>query len=69
MTITIIQMRVFLERLRHQSAQVRAGRPTDNHLSPDSLSSFDKRHLRQAFSIVRFAQQALGRRYLTSMVS
>ncbi|MBM6405347.1 cyclic nucleotide-binding/CBS domain-containing protein [Phycicoccus sp. CSK15P-2] len=56
-------------RLRHQSAQVRAGEPTDNFVAPDTLSSFEKRHLRQAFSIIRFAQQALGRRYLTSLVS
>lgn len=56
-------------RLRHQSEQVRAGRPTDNHVAPSTLSGFDKRHLRHAFSIVRLAQQALERRYLTSMVS
>ena len=56
-------------RLRHQSEQVRAGLPTDNFVSPDALSSFEKRHLREAFSIVRFAQQALGRRYLTHFVS
>ncbi len=56
-------------RLRHQSELVRAGRPTDNFVSPDALSSFEKRHLREAFSIVRFAQHALGRRYLTHVVS
>ncbi|NHA69419.1 DUF294 nucleotidyltransferase-like domain-containing protein [Phycicoccus flavus] len=56
-------------RLRHQSAQVRAGLPTDSFVAPDDLSGFEKRHLRQAFSIIRFAQQALGRRYLTTMVS
>ncbi len=56
-------------RLRHQSAQERAGLPTDNFVSPDALSSFEKRHLREAFSIVRFAQHALGRRYLTHFVS
>ncbi len=55
-------------RLRHQSAQVRAGRAPDNFVNPADLSSFEKRHLRQAFSIVRFAQQALGRRYLTAFV-
>ncbi|GGL38464.1 cyclic nucleotide-binding/CBS domain-containing protein [Phycicoccus endophyticus] len=56
-------------RLRHQSEQVRAGQVSDNFVAPDSLSSFEKRHLREAFAIVRFAQQALGRRYLTQFVS
>lgn len=56
-------------RLRHQSGQVRRGRSPDNHVAPGSLSSFEKRHLREAFSIIRFAQQALGRRYLTAFVS
>ncbi len=50
-------------RLRHQAAQVRAGRPTDNHVAPDTLSSFEKRHLREAFGIIRGAHQALAHRY------
>jgi CBS domain-containing protein len=50
-------------RLRHQAAQVRAGRPTDNHVAPDDLSSFEKRHLREAFGIIRAAHQALAQRY------
>ena len=50
-------------RLRHQAEQVRAGRPVDNHVAPDSLSSFEKRHLREAFGIVRSAHHALGQRY------
>ncbi|QIM22562.1 cyclic nucleotide-binding/CBS domain-containing protein [Phycicoccus sp. HDW14] len=56
-------------RLRHQSARVRAGLPTDNFVSPDDLSSFEKRHLREAFAIVRSAQQSLGRAYQTQFVS
>ncbi|MBD3783436.1 MAG: cyclic nucleotide-binding/CBS domain-containing protein [Micrococcales bacterium] len=56
-------------RLRHQSEQVRAGRPTDNFVAPDDLSSFEKHHLREAFAIVRSAQHSLGRRYLTHVVS
>ncbi|MBM6399189.1 putative nucleotidyltransferase substrate binding domain-containing protein [Phycicoccus sonneratiae] len=56
-------------RLRHQSAQVRAGLPTDNFVSPADLSSFEKRHLREAFAIVRSAQQSLGRAYQTQFVS
>lgn len=47
-------------RFRHQAAAVKAGRAPDNHLAPDELSSFDKRHLREAFAIVRSAQSVLG---------
>ena len=56
-------------RLRHQAARVRAGLPPDNHVAPDDLSSFDKRHLREAFAIVRAAQTALAHRYPTHYIS
>ena len=56
-------------RLRHQAAQVRAGLAPDNFVAPAQLSSFEKRPLREAFGIVRFAQQALGRRHVTAFVS
>lgn len=46
-------------RLRHQAGQVRQGRAPDNHLDPRSLGSLDRRHLRDAFQIVRSAQQGL----------
>lgn len=50
-------------RLRHQAGQVRAGRTPDNFVSPDELSPFDKRHLRDAFSVVKQAQAVLARTY------
>lgn len=56
-------------RLRHQGAQVRQALPPDNHVAPDDLSSFDKRHLREAFAIVRQAQTALAHRYPTHYIS
>ena len=56
-------------RLRHQGAQVREGRAPDNFVAPDDLSSFDKRHLREAFGIVRSAQSALGHRYPLQYIS
>ena len=56
-------------RLRHQASQVRAGCAPDNHVAPDDLSSFDKRHLREAFGIVRSAQGALAHRYPLSYIS
>ena len=49
-------------RLQHQVAQVRDGRRPDNHLDPESLSSLDRRHLRDAFQIVRQAQHGLSTR-------
>ena len=56
-------------RLRHQAAQVRRGEPTDNFVRPDDLSSFDKRHLREAFAIVRSAQSVLGHRFPMQYIS
>lgn len=55
-------------RMRHQAAQVRAGLPVDNHVNPEQLSSFDKRHLREAFAIVRSAQSSMASRYPTSFM-
>jgi CBS domain-containing protein len=50
-------------RLRHQAAQVRAGRTPDNYVSPDELSAFEKRHLRDAFQVVKQGQAVLARTY------
>lgn len=49
-------------RVRHQVGRVRAGEPPDNHLNPADLGSLDRRHLRDAFAIVRAAQQGLSAR-------
>ena len=56
-------------RLRHQVAQLRQGEEPDSFVAPRDLSSFDKRHLREAFAIVRSAQSALGNRYPTPYIS
>lgn len=50
-------------RLRHQAARVRAGRQPDNYLSPGELSSLEKRHLRDAFQVVKQAQTVLAQSY------
>ncbi len=52
-----------LLRLRHQASEVAAGRPPDNHVAPSGLSSFEQRHLRAAFGVIRSAQTALAQRY------
>lgn len=47
-------------RLHHQAAQARAGLPPDNNLAPVHLTQRQRRHLRDAFEIVRAAQQRLS---------
>jgi CBS domain-containing protein len=47
-------------RLHHQAAQARTGRTPDNNLRPADLTQRQRRHLRDAFEIVRSAQQRLS---------
>lgn len=49
-------------RLRHQGRAVRGGREPDNFVDPADLTDFERRHLRDAFRIVRAAQHALTQR-------
>jgi len=56
-------------RLQHQTEQIRTGEDPDNFVSPDSLSGFDKRHLKDAFRIVSQMQKALSQRYQTHFIS
>jgi len=56
-------------RLRHQAAQVKAGLGPDNHLSPHDLSALERKHLRDAFGIIRRMQQALAYSYQTQLMS
>ncbi|ASJ73120.1 DUF294 nucleotidyltransferase-like domain-containing protein [Granulosicoccus antarcticus] len=49
-------------RYRHQARQLDAGIETDNLVAPDSLSRFERGHLKDAFSIVRTMQRALAQR-------
>ena len=48
-------------RLHHQAAQARLGHPPDNHVAPADLTERQRRHLKDAFEIVRSAQQHLSR--------
>ena len=50
-------------RLRHQARQIERDEPPDNLIDPDDLSRLERRHLRDAFTIVRDMQQALALRY------
>ena len=55
----------FIEQLRieHQSQQLRAGEPPDNHLAPDRLSPLVRQNLKSAFSQIRVSQAALLNRF------
>lgn len=55
----------FIEKLRveHQSRQLRAGNPPDNHLAPADLSPLARQNLKTAFSQVRISQSALLNRF------
>jgi len=46
-------------RLRHQAAQIRAGRAPDNFMAPADLSELERTHLRDAFMVVKTMQSAL----------
>ena len=56
-------------RLVHQARQLREGHEPDSFVSPDELSSFEKRHLRDAFHIVRSAQQTVVQSYPLGFVT
>lgn len=56
-------------RLGHQVRRLRAGAVPDNHVNPAELTSFEKRHLRDAFEIIRKMQGALGHVYQTQFTS
>lgn len=47
-------------RLRHQMRQLRSGRTPDSRLAPSELTAFEKRHLRDAFGVIRKMQGAVG---------
>lgn len=50
-------------RLRHQARQLREGRAPDNFVGADELTSFEKRHLKDAFYIIRKTQGLLSQTY------
>lgn len=50
-------------RIEHQSRQIKAGLPADNFANPETLSAFERDHLRDAFKIVAQTQQYLLQRF------
>jgi CBS domain-containing protein len=54
---------LMLVRIQHHLALQLEGRPPDNHINPDSLSSLQRRTLKVAFQVVQAVQNALSERY------
>lgn len=52
-------------RIRHQASQIRRGQAPDNYLPPNDLSEIERKHLKDAFSIIKDMQEVLETRYHT----
>ena len=50
-------------RFRHQARQLEAGIEPDSLVAPDSLSRFERGHLKDAFAIVRTMQRSMAQRF------
>ncbi|WP_412775506.1 DUF294 nucleotidyltransferase-like domain-containing protein [Thalassospira lucentensis] len=50
---------ISITRLKHQVRQIRQGHAPDNFLHPESLSAFERTHLKDAFSVIKYLQSAL----------
>ncbi len=57
---------ISIVRIRHQARQVEAGISPDNNVIPDTISSFERNHLKDAFQIISQAQSFLKYRYNVS---
>lgn len=56
-------------RQKHQAQQQGSGVKMDNYVPPISLSAFEQRHLKDAFSVVRDAMDGLDMRYQTRLIA
>jgi CBS domain-containing protein len=57
---------IAMVRIRHQAHQAESGIPVDNNVTPESLSAFERNHLKDAFQVVSQAQSFLNYRYNVS---
>jgi CBS domain-containing protein len=61
-------LRIIMQiRLREQVNELMAGRTPDNYINPDKLSKLVRKQLRDAFSVIRDAQQGIEARYRPGM--
>lgn len=56
-------------RLQHQVRQHADGTQINNYIRPATLSPFERRHLKDAFAVIRSLQKAIGFRYRTDVTS
>lgn len=52
-----------LVRLQHQAKRIKQNKEADNHVVPDELSSLERRHLKDAFELLRTYQEVMIRKY------
>jgi CBS domain-containing protein len=50
-------------RIRHQAEQIRTGETPDNYLAPAELSQLERKHLKDAFVVIKDIQDTLENRY------
>lgn len=50
--------------MQHQARLLEAGHAADNHLRLEELSELERRHLKDAFAVVKDLQGVLEKRYL-----
>ncbi len=54
---------ISMVRIRHQARDIEAGEQPDNHIEPKTLSTFERRNLKEAFQVLDKAQNFLKFRY------
>lgn len=52
-------------RLQHQALNIEAGHSPDNFVPPEQMSALERRHLKDAFSVVSTMQEAMAQAYQT----
>ena len=57
-----------LIRIKHQQFQIKSGNSADNYVLIEEISLLDRKHLKDAFSIVTDMQSAMGSQYQTSIL-
>lgn len=65
MSVNLLDALEFIANLRikHQADQIRKNIEPDNYMPPDNLSSLERKHLKDAFSIIKDAQESMEKRY------
>ena len=54
---------ISIVRLEHQAAQIERGETADNFVPPEQLSSLERRHLKDAFDVVRTLQSSMSQTF------